>query len=385
MSSQFIRRIREGLSAAAVPSKRDERIDFLRGLALLIIFIDHVPHNFFEPFTMHAFAFADAAEVFFFISGFVAALVYGRVMLQKSFFAGVRKVLRRALVVYSAQFLLLVLVLLQVRFYMWISTDWNLIAPFRITQFFDWPLAMTWQALILRFQPAYLDILPAYVVLLLFFPLVLAGLRWNRWLVLVPSFALWLAVQITGMDLTITTGEGWFFNPFAWQFLFVLGAVFGYPARKEKLKFFDSPVLFWVAAAVAGVIAFVQLSSVLNGIIPAVPTLRPEYLPIDKSPLQPLRLVSLFALALVVVRLLPPRGKLLRTWPTRLIVWCGQSSLQVFSFGALLSSFTLLTSYLSGQDELIQTVLCVLGIVLQFVYAAYRQWSRHTAPEPAGA
>ena len=31
-------------------SRRDDRFDFLRGLALLVIFIDHVPKNFFEAF-----------------------------------------------------------------------------------------------------------------------------------------------------------------------------------------------------------------------------------------------------------------------------------------------------------------------------------------------
>ena len=77
-------------------SRRDDRFDFLRGLALLVIFIDHVPKNFFEPFTLHSVAFCDAAEVFFFISGYVAAMVYGRFMLKNGFVSATRKVWRRA-------------------------------------------------------------------------------------------------------------------------------------------------------------------------------------------------------------------------------------------------------------------------------------------------
>jgi len=47
------------LSIAPAPAKssvsrRDDRVDFLRGIALLVIFIDHVPKNWFEPFTLHA-------------------------------------------------------------------------------------------------------------------------------------------------------------------------------------------------------------------------------------------------------------------------------------------------------------------------------------------
>jgi hypothetical protein len=373
----FLAKIRAGFSANAATLRRDERIDFLRGLALLVIFVDHVPYNIFEPYTLHAFSFADAAEVFFFISGYVAALVYGGVMAKKGFFAAARKVLRRAAVVYSAQFLLLALILTEVGVYMLMNGDRNPIAPFRIFQVFDQPLEMLGQALILRFQPAYLDILPTYVLLLLFFPLALAGLARNVWYVLIPSFALWLAVQVFGLNLTITIGENWFFNPFAWQFLFVLGAVFGSPRLKAQMAFLDSRILFRVAVVLVAVIAVVQLSSVLQPRISAIPSLRPDFLPIDKSPLQPLRIVSLFTLALVVSRYLPPRGVLLRYWPSLLVVWCGQSSLQVFSFGALLSSFTLLTSYFSGQNPWLQTTLCILGVGLQFVFAAYLQWSRN--------
>ncbi len=363
--------------ARAVTSRRDERIDFLRGLALLIIFIDHVPKNIFEPYTLHAYAFADAAEVFFFISGFVAALVYGRLMMQQGFFAAARRVLRRALVVYAAQLLLLALILIEVSVFLLLNADWNLIAPFRISQFFEYPLEMVGQALILRFQPAYLDILPSYVLLLAFFPLALAGLARNVWYVLVPSFALWLSVQVFSLNLTITIGEHWFFNPFAWQFLFVLGAVFGHPRLKGQMAFLDSRLLFWAAAALTGIIAVLQLSIVLYGINPAIPLLRTADLPLDKSSLQPLRIVSLLALALVVGRLLPPRGALLRYWPTLLVVWCGQSSLQVFCFGALLSSLTLLASFLDGQNAWLQTALCVIGVGLQFVFAAYLQWARN--------
>jgi hypothetical protein len=379
--------IRAGMNTAAAPSKRDERIDFLRGLALLIIFIDHVPSNIFEPYTLHAYAFADAAEVFFFISGYVAALVYGRLMMQQGFFAAARRVLRRAVVVYAAQLLLLALILIEVSVFMLLNADRSLIAPFRIFQFFNEPVAMLGQALILRFQPAYLDILPSYVLLLAFFPLALAGLARNVWFVLIPSFLLWLAVQLFGLNLTITIGEHWFFNPYAWQFLFVLGAVFGTPRLREQMAFLDSRILFWAAAALAGTIAVLQLSGVLHGMIPAVPALRPGDLPLDKSSLQPLRLVSLFALALIVSRCLPRRGALLRYWPSLLVVWCGQSSLQVFCFGALLSSLTLLASFLDGQNAWIQTTLCIVGLGLQFIFAAYlqqraRSGGRRRPPRP---
>ena len=375
--SGFFNSIRTGTITFIASPKRDERIDFLRGMALLIIFIDHVPDNFFSPYTFHAFSFADAAEVFFFISGFIAAIVYGRVMAQKGLLAAVRKVLRRASVVYTAQLILLGLILMTVGIFMLIDSDPGLIAPFRISQFYSQPFEMLGQALILRFQPAYLDILPVYVLLLLFFPFALAALARNVWFILVPSFALWLTVQVFGIDLTITTGENWFFNPFAWQFLFVLGATFGSPRLRKQMTFLDSRILFWIAAVVAAVIAVIQFFSALHAVDPSFPGLRPAWLPIDKSSLDPLRIVSLLALALVVSRVLPPRGVLHRYLPAQLVIWCGQNSLQVFCFGALLSSFTLLTGFLNGHDAWVQSTLCVAGIGLQFLFAAYLLWSKN--------
>src|ERR1700740_176107 len=70
-----------GLVGAAAPT-RDLRLDFFRGLALLFIFIDHIPNNFLSNVTLHTVAFCDAAEVFVFISGYAAALAYGRLLDQ---------------------------------------------------------------------------------------------------------------------------------------------------------------------------------------------------------------------------------------------------------------------------------------------------------------
>ena len=69
----------------AVPSQqRDLRLDFFRGLALIFIFIDHIPENVLSYFTPQAFQFYDAAEVFIFISGYTAALVYGRTLASRA-------------------------------------------------------------------------------------------------------------------------------------------------------------------------------------------------------------------------------------------------------------------------------------------------------------
>src|SRR6516162_8153336 len=72
-------------SATAAPSPlpsggRDLRLDLFRGVALWLIFLDHIPQNVVNWFTIRNYGFSDATEIFIFISGYTAAFVYGRAM-----------------------------------------------------------------------------------------------------------------------------------------------------------------------------------------------------------------------------------------------------------------------------------------------------------------
>jgi hypothetical protein len=363
-------------------SSRDDRIDFLRGAALLIIFIDHVPKDVFRQFTLRTYAFCDAAEIFFFISGFVAALVYGGAMRKQGTVAAARRVWRRAAVIYGAQ--LLVLAATVALAWICFSATGNeyFREIFRAHEVFEDPLPYIIPALTLHYQPGYGDILPCYVVLLLAFPLALKGMERNPWLVLAPSFALWLAVQIFDLNLWTVGGEPWYFNPFAWQFLFVLGALFGHPATNGRFAFLDAPAIFWSAVALVAVIFVIDVSAKLNGVLPVVPSLRPDFLPLDKTALAPLRLVSFFALAAVVRRWLPPAGSLTaRSWALP-IIRCGRSSLQVFTFGAMLASLSVVSLVFSGQSSLVQAAVCIAGVAAQLVFAAWLDARREARTPP---
>src|SRR6266853_3501877 len=79
----------------AAPAKRIDGIDFWRGLALLMIFIDHVPENVFQHVTQKNFGFSDAAELFVFLSGVSVALAYGTRFFEGETVGAVRAVLRR--------------------------------------------------------------------------------------------------------------------------------------------------------------------------------------------------------------------------------------------------------------------------------------------------
>jgi hypothetical protein len=64
----------------ASPSRRphrDPRVDLLRGVALLTIFVDHVPGNLLGYLTFRNFGFSDAAELFVVLAGFSSMMAYG--------------------------------------------------------------------------------------------------------------------------------------------------------------------------------------------------------------------------------------------------------------------------------------------------------------------
>src|SRR5260370_25827355 len=62
---------------------RDLRLDLFRGLALWLIFLDHIPSNIVNWLTIRNYGFSDATEIFVFISGYTAAFVYGRAMREQ--------------------------------------------------------------------------------------------------------------------------------------------------------------------------------------------------------------------------------------------------------------------------------------------------------------
>src|SRR5207253_10666682 len=87
---------------AAAASTRDLRLDLFRGIALWLIFLDHIPSNIVSWVTIRNYGFSDAAEMFVFISGYTAAFVYGRAMRERGFLVAGARILKRAWQVYVA-------------------------------------------------------------------------------------------------------------------------------------------------------------------------------------------------------------------------------------------------------------------------------------------
>ena len=78
-----------GPEGAMPVMQRDARIDVIRGLALLVIFINHMPGNVVAGYMPHNFGFSDGADAFVLLAGVSATLAYGN-LIERRGLTGVR-------------------------------------------------------------------------------------------------------------------------------------------------------------------------------------------------------------------------------------------------------------------------------------------------------
>jgi len=297
---------------------RDLRLDFFRGLALFSIFIDHVPNNVLAQFTLQSVMFSDAAEVFILISGYTAGMVYWRAMDRQGLLVAGVRVYHRVWQLYVAHVFLFVMFMATMA-YTVDTLDKSLYAEeFHAADFLAEPGVAVLKALTLQFQPAFMDILPLYIVLLAVLPLVLAGFRLRPREVLLASLALWLAVQLDPrIALSAYPGPDrvWFFNPFAWQGLFFLGAWLGGRASRGEISWLGGRWLVRVALAIALAGLVIRFSWTLHGLYDPFPALVSGKVLrrfLSKQDLGLLRLANVLALALLVASSSTPGGG---SWP----------------------------------------------------------------------
>jgi hypothetical protein len=380
------------MSIAASPTStgRDLRLDFFRGLALFSIFIDHLPNNVLADFTIQAIMFSDAAEVFIFISGYTAGMVYGRAIERQSFLmAGVR-IYHRVWQLYVAHvFLFMMFVAIVTHTVDTLNT--SLYAEeFRAASFLDEPALAVVKALTLQFQPAFMDILPLYIVLMAALPFALVGFRTVPRLIVFASFALWLVVQFDKrIALPAYPGPDrvWFFNPFAWQALFFVGAWLGWRSIGDAVSWLSRRWLFWLAAAVALIAFLIRSSWLLHGFYDPMPVLVSDiYLwPfLSKTDLGLLRFANILALALVVACLIHPQAPFLASKAARPFIICGRNSLHIFCLGILLSVLGHLVLNEFFGSILMQFAVSAIGVAIMISVAALIEWYSASQGAPGG-
>jgi hypothetical protein len=358
---------------------RDLRLDFFRGLALFCIFIDHIPNNILAYFTIKSIALGDAAEVFILISGYAAGMVYGRAFDRQGTLTASARIYHRVWQLYVAHVFLFMLFMAAVA-HAAATLNAGLYADeFRAADFLKEPDVAVIMALTLRFQPAFMDILPVYIVLLSALPVVLLGLR--RWPlpVLGLSFALWLAVQFDrGINLSAYPGASqvWFFNPFAWQALFFFSAWLGWRSNHGGVAWLGNRWLFWGAVFIAGAGLLLRVDWTLHWLYDPFPAFFAKTLwPLmSKTDLSPLRFANVLALALLVARLVPAQTAFLAGPIAKPFLMCGRHSLHIFCLGILLSVIGHLIINEQFGGILLQATVTAAGVAVMIGVAALMDW-----------
>ena len=283
--------------------RRDLRVDFFRGLALWWIYTDHIPGDVLGDYSLRNFAMCDATEVFVLLAGFGAGLAYGSEMDRQGYLYAAADTLRRAWTLYVAHIFLFVVYTAQVAYSATALDRVFYLEETRLDVLADAPYRALLEALLLRFQPNLLNILPLYIALLLLFALALPLLRKPALLLAAYGF-LYVVVRITGINLPAWTGEGWFFNPLAWQLLFMIGAIMAYaPPRLPRLRWPIDMLAVLVLAAGVIVIWVIDIHPRILASMPA-PVIR-FVITEDKTGLHPFRLLSILSLAWLTTRSVP--------------------------------------------------------------------------------
>lgn len=370
-----------------MPNERDHRIDFFRGLALVFIFWDHVPQNPLALATVRNFGFSDAAEIFVFLAGYAAVLAYGRIYQRDGYWVACVRMLRRAWVLYVVHIFLLALLMGLVFVANAQVETRDLVQEMGLGYFLDNPAQALVDELLLRFKPNLMDPLPLYILLLLALPLLLPALLRHREYLLGASLALYLLAPLFRWNLEAQPNGVWFFNPLAWQLLFVLGGAAALRAQNRPAaaaRPLGRQPLFIAAALyllLAGLLALLWNWPRLHDAL--VPRPLAEWLyPIDKTNLAPVRLLHFLALAYCVAKLLPA-GAWLQHWAAQQLCRMGRYSLEVFCLGVLLAPLAEVANTLAGEGWLVRLGSALAGVALMAALGAWLELNKRLSqPQP---
>jgi hypothetical protein len=369
-------------------SERELRLDLFRGLALWLIYIDHLPPSLLTWLTIRNYGFSDATEIFIFISGYTAAFVYGRAMRDAGFVVATARILRRVWQIYVAHVFLFTIFLAEISY---VATSFEnplYTEEMGILDFLKQPDITIVQALLLRFRPVNMDVLPLYIVLMFFLPFILWLMKWKADITLGLSVLLYAVTWEYDLSLSAYPNGVWAFNPFAWQLLFVFGAWCAQGGAKRMSRILSSKITLWISAAYLLAAFYVTLTWYVPQMNHWLPRILEQWMyPIDKTDLDVLRFAHFLALAALTVRFLPKDWPGLKSPWLRPMVLCGQHSLEIFCFGVFLAfaGHFVLAEFSGGAalHAVLHAMVAVSGVVIMSGAAWLFSWYKHSADKSA--
>jgi hypothetical protein len=345
-------------------SLRNDAVDFFRGLGLWMVFVDHLHPNFWSHFTLAQLGFCDFAEIFVFLSGYINAGMYERALHSGGIVLALKKLRTRVARLYVAHVATMaasfaILAALAARglrlndpiFHVWMEN----------------PARYVGRTLLLLYCPDVYSLFPLYILLAPFTLAAIVALRRRPVWTLAVSCALWCAAQSRSADLHImTTREGWFFRPLAWQFLFVIGAaskMYWPRVRRVAQSRTVRRLAIGVVAAACLLKTAVLIGPAQEWLLQRGPFLA-RMLAHDagKARLAPFRIVHFLGLLILILAIPDDRRKWLQSRVGRLAIGAGRDSLFIYSVTLVLTVALNLCLMRWDGGPLVQLACTALGL-----------------------
>jgi hypothetical protein len=359
-----------------VKPDRDYRLDFCRGLALIVIFIDHVPGNPAANWTLRNFGFCDAAEIFVLISGISTYLAYAPKFDRLGLAGCAAAVGRRWLKLYSYHIGLFFITAAVICLAFSLSANRNYIQFLNFNWFFADPWSASFAALSLRYLPRFLDILPLYLLLLAAAPVLIQLVKYDVRVAIITSVVTYTLAWIGGFNLSAgNDGSQWYFNPLAWQLLYTGGIVIGHLAKTSPAKIPRDTR--WAVLATGFILfaAFAALRTNLSCSFLATWNPLLNLWPAEKTFLSPLRVLNVFALAYAFSFAVSAQAWALKTAGAAPFVTCGRHSLETYCIGVVLAVGGYVAVAQGGGGALTYVAVNIGGAVGQFLIAGmFERW-----------
>jgi hypothetical protein len=358
----------------------DPRLSLLLGIAAWFLFLDHIPHNALSALTLRNFGFSGATDLFVFVGGYIAAIFYGKMMLERGVVVTATRIFRRVWQLYAAYVVLFVIYINLIGYVARKTAAPEIINEFNVTGILGHTIRTLIYGLLLQAKPLNLDVLQLFIVMMAFFPVVLFGMMRRPNLTMAGSIALYLAAREFDWNLSSCPEGRWYFNPFSWQLLFVLGTWFALMGGRQirAIRSLQGISILRIAALIYLLFALVIT---MAGKIPQLAEVVPisvlnAFLPNDKENLAPYRVLHFLAMAFLFT-LIVPRDWRGFQWPAlQPVVKCGEEWLAVFCVGVFLSfagHFILIT----GPNSLAMHILVSIGgCSIMAAIAYYVSWSK---------
>src|SRR4029079_10139369 len=299
---------------------------------------------------------------------------------ERGYVVAATRIFRRVWQLYAAYVALFVIYINLIGYVARKTAAPEIIYEFNVTGILGHTIRTLIYGLLLQAKPLNLDVLQLFIVLMAFFPIVLFGMLRRPHLTAAGSIALYVAARMFDWNLFSFPDGHWYFNPFSWQLLFVLGSWFALASARQMraIRSLQEISVLRIAALLYLMFALVVT---VAGNLPQLAGVIPEpvlhfFLPNEKENLAPYRVLHFLTLAFLFSFVVPRDWRGFQSPILQPVIKCGEEWLPVFCTGVFLS-FAVHFVVITGPNSLaMHFLVSIAGIAIMAGVAYYVSWSK---------